>query len=70
MPEAIVALGESKRLVGRLRFEADGRLQYSQFEYDEKWLAAPDCFALSPGLSLRTGSHFSSGKEDKREALA
>ena len=70
MPEAIVALGESKRLVGRLRFEADGRRQYSQFEYDEKWLAAPDCFALSPGLPLHTGSHFSSGKEDKREALA
>ncbi|MBL4854416.1 MAG: type II toxin-antitoxin system HipA family toxin [Robiginitomaculum sp.] len=69
MPEAIVALGESKRLVGRLRFEADGRRQYSQFEYDENWLAAPDCFALSPGLPLRTGSHFSSGKEDKREAL-
>ncbi|PHS35888.1 MAG: hypothetical protein COA91_12675 [Robiginitomaculum sp.] len=70
MPEAIVALGESKRLVGRLRFEADGRRQYSQFEYAEKWLAAPDSFALSPGLPLRTGSHFSSGKEDKREALA
>ncbi len=70
MPEAIVALGESKRLVGRLRFEADGRRQYSQFEYDEQWLVAPDGFALSPGLPLRTGSHFSSGKEDKREALA
>lgn len=25
MPEAVVALGEGKRVVGRLRFESDGR---------------------------------------------
>lgn len=42
MPEAVVALGEGKRIVGRLRFESDGRRQYSQFEYDEAWLAAED----------------------------
>ncbi len=35
MPEAIVALGERKRVVRRLRFESDGRRQHSQFEYDE-----------------------------------
>ncbi|WP_299771804.1 type II toxin-antitoxin system HipA family toxin [uncultured Tateyamaria sp.] len=69
MPEAIVALGEGKRIVGRLRFESDGRRQHSQFEYDEAWLAAEDCFALAPGLPLREGSHFSSGKDDKRSAL-
>jgi len=46
MPEAIVAIGEGKRVVGRLRFEADTRRQHSQFEYAEQWLAAPDCFAL------------------------
>ncbi|MEE4209114.1 MAG: type II toxin-antitoxin system HipA family toxin [Parvularcula sp.] len=69
MPEAIVALGEGKRIVGRLRFESDGRRQHSQFEYDEAWLAAEDRFALSPGLPLREGSHFSSGKDDKRSAL-
>ena len=28
MPEAIVALGEGKRVVGRLRFESDGRRQH------------------------------------------
>ncbi|MFQ6548547.1 type II toxin-antitoxin system HipA family toxin [Aestuariibius sp. 2305UL40-4] len=69
MPEAIVALGEGKRIVGRLRFESDGRRQHSQFEYADEWLGADDRFALSPGLPLREGSHFSSGKDDKRSAL-
>ena len=69
MPEAIVALGEGKRIVGRLRFESDGRRQHSQFEYAGKWLEASDRFALSPGLPLREGSHFSSGKDDRRSAL-
>lgn len=69
MPEAIVALGKGKRIVGRLRFESDGRRQHSQFEYDAAWLAADDRFALAPGLPLRDGSHFSSGKDDKRSAL-
>ena len=69
MPEAVVALGERKRIVGRLRFESDGRRQHSQFEYDEAWLAAEDRFALAPGLPLRGGSHFSSAKDDRRSAL-
>ena len=69
MPEALVALGEGKRVVGRLRFESDGRRQHSRFEYDEAWLAAENRFALAPGLPLREGSHFSSGKDDKRSAL-
>ena len=69
MPEAIVSLGEGKRIVGRLRFESDGRRQHSQFEYDAAWLASEDRFALAPGLPPREGSHFSSGKDDKRSAL-
>lgn len=69
MPEAIVALGEGKRVVGRLRFETDGRRQHSQFEYAAEWLAAPDRFALSPGLPLREGSHYSAGRGDRRSAL-
>lgn len=69
MPEAIVALGEGKRVVGRLRFETDGRRQHSQFEYAAEWLAAPDRFALSPGLPLREGGHFSAGRGDRRSAL-
>jgi len=69
MPEAVVALGQGKRVLGRLRFESDGRRQHSQFEYAADWLAAPDRFALSPGLSLREGSHYSSGRGDRRSAL-
>lgn len=69
MPEAIVALGEGKRVVGRLRFESDGRRQHSQFEYATEWLAAPDRFALSPGVPLREGSHYSAGRSDRRSAL-
>jgi len=48
MPEAHVALGESKRTVGKLRFETDGRRQHSQFEYAGEWISADDGFALSP----------------------
>jgi serine/threonine-protein kinase HipA len=69
MPEAIVALGESRHTVGRLRFESDGRRQHSQFEYSDEWLAAPDRFALFPGLPLRSGGHYSSGRGDRRAAL-
>ena len=69
MPEAIVALGSKKRILGRLRFESDGRRQHSQFEYADEWLAARDCFALSPGLPLRGGGHYHSGKDNQRLAL-
>lgn len=70
MPEAIVALGEGKRIVGQLRFETDGKRQHSQFEYAAEWLAAPDRFGLSPALPLREGGHFATGREDKRSALS
>jgi len=70
MPEAIVAIGERKRVVGTLRFESDGRRQHSQFEYEDAWLKAPDRFALSPALPLRQGGHYSTGKDDRRSALS
>jgi serine/threonine-protein kinase HipA len=69
MPSATVALGEGKRVVGRLRFETDGRRQHSQFEYASEWLVATNRFALAPGLPLREGSHFSTGRDDRRSAL-
>jgi len=70
MPEALVALGESKRLVGRMHFASDGRRQHSQFEYAPEWVSESDAFALSPGLPLREGNHFSSsGRDDTRSAL-
>lgn len=70
MPEAIVALGAGKRIVGRLRFESDGAKQHSQFEYDPEWLAAKDSFALSPALPLQGGGFYASGRYDKRFALS
>jgi len=70
MPDAIVALGAGKRIVGRLRFESDGAKQHSQFEYDPEWLAADDRFALSPALPLQEGGFYASGRIDKRFALS
>ena len=69
MPEAIVALGEAKRVVGRLHFESDGRRQHSRFEYDREWLEAGDRFRLAPGLPLRDGGFFAAGRGDWRNAL-
>ncbi len=69
MPEAVVALGQAKRVVGRLRFESDGRRQHSHFEYDRAWLEAGDGFQLAPGLPLQAGGFFASGRGDRRNAL-
>jgi len=70
MPEAHVALGESKRTVGKLRFETDGRRQHSQFEYAGEWISADDGFALSPSLPLGPGGHHNSARTgDPRAAL-
>ena len=69
MPEAIVALGQAKHIVGRLHFESDGRRQHSHFEYDRAWLEADDSFQLAPGLPLQAGGFFASGRDDRRNAL-
>ena len=69
MPEAVVALGQAKRVVGRLRFESDGRRQHSRFEYDRAWLEANDNFRLAPGLPLQAGGFFATGRGDRRGAL-
>ena len=69
MPEAVVALGRAKRVVGRLRFDSDGRRQHSLFEYDRAWLEAHDGFGLAPGLPLQAGGFFASGRGDPRNAL-
>jgi len=69
MPDITVVLGTAMREVGRLRFESDGGRQYSQFEYADDWLSAADSFAIAPGLPLRTGGHFNSGRRDTRLAL-
>ena len=69
MPEAVVALGQAKRVVGRLRFESDGRRQHAQFEYDRERLEADDRFRLAPGLPLEAGGFFATGRGDRRNAL-
>jgi hypothetical protein len=69
MPEAVVALGQAMRVVGRLRFESDGRRQHAQFEYDREWLEADDRFRLAPSLPLQAGGFFASGRGDRRNAL-
>ncbi len=49
MPEAMVALGQAKRVAGRPRFESDGRRQHSQFEYvgRGRWRLSP-AFDINP----------------------
>jgi serine/threonine-protein kinase HipA len=53
-----VALGESTRGLGTLRFDAQGSRESAAFEYFPEWLAAPDRFAIEPGLPLVSGPQF------------
>jgi len=69
MPDAIVALGESKIEVGRLRFTSDGRRQHAAFIYSDGWLSNPRRFALAPGYPLGSAPIHTSGREDARDAL-
>lgn len=53
-----VALGENARVLGTLRFDAEGARENAAFDYDAGWLAAEDRFAIAPGLSLVRGPQF------------
>jgi serine/threonine-protein kinase HipA len=53
-----VFLGDAGRRIGALRFDGQGARQSAAFEYDLKWLAAADRFALEPDLPLVTGAQF------------
>lgn len=53
-----VYLGGEARLVGTLHYDLSGARQRAAFVYDETWLAAPDRFALEPGLPLVAGAQF------------
>ena len=67
MPEARVALGDGKIPVGRLVFETDGRRAHSTFLYDERWLANPFGFDLSPTMPRgRAAFHAGSGGRESR----
>ena len=53
-----VWLGSQPRLVGDLRYEAQGARERCAFSYDASWLAQADRFALSPALPLAGGPQF------------
>lgn len=53
-----VFLGDSARPLGVLRFDAQGSRFSAGFEYHPDWLAAPDRFAIEPGLPLVAGMQF------------
>jgi serine/threonine-protein kinase HipA len=53
-----VHIGETPRLVGLIRYDAQGARENAAFEYDPLWLAAADRFAIDPALPLVQGPQF------------
>src|SRR5580692_4695419 len=53
-----VFVGEAANLVGTLHYDAVGSRERSAFEYAGTWLAAKDCFAIEPALSMVAGPQF------------
>lgn len=53
-----VALGNSGRRIGVLRYNRDGARESASFEYNSEWLAAPDRFRIDPALPLVAGPQF------------
>jgi serine/threonine-protein kinase HipA len=53
-----VFIGNEPRLVGLLRYDAQGARTSAAFEYDAGWLAANDRFSIEPGLPLVAGPQF------------
>jgi len=53
-----IFIGENQQRVGLVHYNAQGTRENASFEYDPAWLAAPDRFALEPGLPLVAGPQF------------
>jgi serine/threonine-protein kinase HipA len=53
-----VFLGSTPRLIGRIRYGAEGSRESAAFEYDASWLSAADRFSIDPALQLVTGAQF------------
>jgi serine/threonine-protein kinase HipA len=53
-----VFLGEEPRLVGVIRYNAEGARESAAFEYDTGWLSAPDRYSIEPTLPLVSGAQF------------
>ncbi len=59
-----VLLGDEPRLVGMLRYNAEGARQSAAFEYEASWLSAPDRFSIDPALQLVPGAQFHKKSRD------
>jgi serine/threonine-protein kinase HipA len=53
-----VAIGDSGRQLGMLRFDAQGARERAAFEYAPEWLTAADRFEIEPALPLVQGPQF------------
>jgi serine/threonine-protein kinase HipA len=53
-----VFLGDDARLVGMIRYNAEGARESAAFEYDPSWLSAADRFSIDPALQLVSGAQF------------
>jgi serine/threonine-protein kinase HipA len=53
-----VFLGDDARLLGLIRYNAEGARESAAFEYDASWLSAPDRFSIDPALQLVPGAQF------------
>ena len=53
-----VFLGEDPRLLGLIRYNAEGARENASFEYDTSWLSASDRFSIDPALQLVAGAQF------------
>jgi hypothetical protein len=53
-----VFLGEDPRLLGLIRYNAEGARENASFEYDASWLSASDRFSIDPALQLVAGAQF------------
>jgi serine/threonine-protein kinase HipA len=52
-----VYLGAKTRLVGTLRYDAQGARESAAFEYDATWLMASERFAIDPALVVGRNVH-------------
>lgn len=53
-----IFLGDEAQAIGVLRYDQQGARESASFEYDERWLASPERFAIEPGLPLVAGPQF------------
>lgn len=53
-----VFVGDDPRLIGMIRYSAEGRRESAAFEYDASWLSARDRFSIDPALPLVPGPQF------------